>query len=206
MKKIFFALVLISTLLTACKNKETTNMQVSDGKPAAIERFDIKKYKEVLKDTFAEYETPGGTAVNMLEGDGYYLQQECPKAQDDMVCLQKMFYKDNLTLQTKGRYLKKGDAAVGVWEYYDRAGKLIKQENRDAGYKILWADMAQILKKQNINLKYAAGIYKYTDNNIPYWKIMLTTETSIADCTFNGLTGALVSKNVQDLNKIQRIM
>jgi len=218
MKKVIIPLFVFFITLTACESKEAAMKTPDNKKVSAVEKFDIEKFKELPWQGNPDYmykeflSADGKIKITMSSGPDNYYQTECPVAEDDMVCLDKLFYKDTLTLRTKAYGFKKGSGhsrVMGVWEHFDRNGKLIDKKDHDAHYQILWSDIEKILKKHKIPLQAITKIIRVEKikslPDTPYWEVELMTgeaadERTIEQYKFNSLTGKMIFKDVQKIS------
>lgn len=123
------------------------------------ELFDIVYFEEHFKEGQCRFEHEG-TTVTMLESDDAYIVQTDPPF-PEMVCDFKMYYADTLTLLLTGQLLKNGSTKIGVWKTYDREGILVEEKDYEDGWKIHWEQLAEILRKQEIELASVVSITRF---------------------------------------------
>ena len=80
-----------------------------------------------------------------------------------MVCSQKLFYADTLTLMSKGEYLKHGGTKIGKWELFDRSGNVVEEMNYEEGWDCSWELLFPTLVDKGINVKSIVNISRYVE-------------------------------------------
>lgn len=166
------------------------------------EVFDIEYYLAHEEGGMADYRELSST-VRLFEFSDTYVKQVEPDY-PDMVCTQKSFYQDTLTIKEKGQYLKHGGIEIGVWEKYDDAGTLIETEDMDKDFPITWQQLEEILKDKDISLLTADSIYRFYDDedDTATWSVIIKLPMEKGRLyLFDARTGEILSKEIIDMRK-----
>ncbi len=121
MKKLFFALILISVVNNSYCQDKKINRQI-----AAISDSVYRLVETIQDDTLVT---------------GYLILLEPAVRQGSF-----KFYYENGSLKAKGSYTQ--DLATGVWEYYDEKGALIKRIDFDKTLKYLNTDTTDLKEEE----------------------------------------------------------
>lgn len=126
-----------------------------------MEVFDLFAFENNYQDGKCCFERDGNTIV-MSEQDQYYeMLIEPPYPM--MVCTQKLFYADTLTIMSKGEYLKYGGTKIGKWELFDRSGNVVEEMNYEEGWDCSWELLFPTLVDKGINVKSIVNINRYVE-------------------------------------------
>lgn len=148
----------------------------------------------------------GDTIIQMSGFDeflgGYY--NEYPPGLS-FYSIRKKFYSNGL-LKSKGMYAGEY-AKVGVWQYYDIRGNLIKEVDENVKYGKINLDwILNFLKKEGWdnwdreNYTQLELVYEEISekNDIPFWHIYVYYPFKIYYYLINGATGDLLKKTIED--------
>lgn len=137
--KIKIVIVLTALAVNACQAQKTINN---------MEKFDIKQFNENKTGTSRRHFLENGTEVNeFISGQGY-VRHVTPK--NSLFTNYYEFYNSGI-LKTKGVFYTR-DFSIGVWEYYDENGQLIKTVDYDKPYKFRWEDVKKYCEVNGIDL------------------------------------------------------
>ncbi len=121
-----------------------------------MEEFDLVYFEEHNNDGECVIDTEGGRII-MLESDDTYEVIIEPK-NPIMVCTQKLFYPDTLSMFSIGQFLKYGGTKIGVWKLYDEDGEIMEEIDYDKDWEVDWEKLFPLLVVNGINLKKIVGI------------------------------------------------
>lgn len=121
-----------------------------------MEEFDLIYFEEHNNNGECVIDTEGGRII-MLESDDTYEVIIEPKS-PIMVCTQKLFYPDTLSMFSIGQFLKYGGTKIGVWKLYDEDGEIIEETDYDKNWEVDWEKLFPLLVVNGINLKKIVGI------------------------------------------------
>ncbi len=122
-----------------------------------MEEFDLVYFEEHNNDGECVIDTEGGRII-MLESDDTYEVIIEPKNPIIMLCTQKLFYPDTLSMFSIGQFLKYGGTKIGVWKLYDEDGEIIEETDYDEDWEVDWEKLFPLLVVNGINLKKIVGI------------------------------------------------
>uniref|UniRef100_UPI0035A04503 hypothetical protein n=1 Tax=Porphyromonas macacae TaxID=28115 RepID=UPI0035A04503 len=110
-----------------------------------VEKFDFEYAEKIHKET----------GWNAVECDGWYIKlhsggwpsiQEYAPADDNVYYILKNFYPNGM-IHNRGKQL--GFLKFGLWEHFNRHGKLVKVVDEDAKFgEVKWYDVAALLEKE----------------------------------------------------------
>ena len=100
-----------------------------------------------------------GKLIIMSELSNCYMMQIEP-AYPIMLCVQKIFYSDTLSLMCYGEYLKHGGTKVGTRRLYSKVGELLKETDYDEGWECSWEILFPTLVANGIDLKKIVNIFR----------------------------------------------
>lgn len=114
-----------------------------------VKNFDIKKFKENNPDGLAKkYITDKETQIQeFISGQGY-VRHVTPK--NSLFTNYYEFYNSG-DLKTRGVFYTR-DFLIGIWEYHDENGQLIKTTDYDKPYKFAWEEVKKYCKVNGIDL------------------------------------------------------
>lgn len=166
------------------------------------DNFDLVYYMTHKKYGEATYRD-GSSIIILFELDDEYVKQIEPDY-PDMLCTQIEYFLDTLTVKAKGYYLKCGHVNVGIWEYYNETGKLVRTVDADEHFPVKWEQMEQILKDRDISLLTADSIFRYYDEekDLATWSIIIKLPME-KGClyVFDAGTGELLEKKIISMQK-----
>ncbi|MDH7464177.1 hypothetical protein QEG73_22965 [Chitinophagaceae bacterium 26-R-25] len=214
MKKVI-ALLLLTMSLYASNGQQNRTTNKSD--TTMIEKFDFEEYNK-RKSALHRVKGSDGTIVKMdfdnESGGDYYITPPQPS----FITIRKIFYKNGV-IEMKGKQIGTY-VDIGIWQYFNENGKLIKEEDEDKKFgKIKPDDILRFMEKENyINLSTGAGRFdKYeretftlgfrqasdsvivgAGNNASKWYISILpiqeNRFMETDYEINGETGEVISK------------
>lgn len=117
-----------------------------------MEEFNIILFEENYHNGECRLEI-GDNAILMSEWEDCYETLIEPIDDTSMVCVQKLYYNDTLTLMAEGMYLKLGETKIGIWKEFDKEGGVVKEIDYDKGWGVCWDDLLKQLILNEINLK-----------------------------------------------------
>ena len=139
----FILFICITTGYAQTKKQMKTNEKDSIGR---VERFDFEYAEKIHKET-------GGW--DDLERDGWYIQLhsadwpvivEYAPADENVYFVLKNFYPNGM-IHNRGKRL--GIVKFGLWEHFNRHGKLVKVVDEDAKFgEVKWYDVVALLEKE----------------------------------------------------------
>nr|WP_199158615.1 hypothetical protein [Pedobacter sp. ASV2] len=154
MKKI--TLLLTCCLFGACMAQNKMYKRLPIG---TMEKFDIEIFNK-QKDKFSQFlETKNHITIskgwNNTNYGEFITEENNPSSY--YKTLSKVFYADGIIKERGYDYsLNKSYFQIGIWEYFDKNGKLIRTEDFDKQYKIGYRKALDILAKK----------YGYHQNNL----------------------------------------
>ena len=130
-----------------------------------MEVFDIRLFEENYHSGGCRYEKDG-YAVTMSEWEDCYETLMVPVSEVDMVCVQKLYYIDTLTLMSEGLFLKLGNAKIEVWKEFDKEGNLIQEIDYEKGWGFGWDKLFPRLMHLEIDMKKVVRISRTIEAEI----------------------------------------
>ena len=109
--------------------------------------------KEFEKFEFKNYDSSKGVNRVILP-DGTYQEYDSQSPDGYVVTIQpnnscfmiiKKFYKDG-NIMEKGLMINSGDSKKGNWYYFDKQGRLLREEDNDLPFKFTFEDLFNFLK------------------------------------------------------------
>ncbi|MFK7002185.1 hypothetical protein [Flavobacterium oreochromis] len=159
MKKIF--ILLIFFVFKNCSG------QIKNGNDKNMEKFDIVKYNELLKDSFfadyGYYYAENGDRIQIFKGSNNkgFVQKIIKK--DSPFKIYKSYF-ENLYLQTESNFFY--DFQIGISKEYDDNGNLIKEINNDIDFKFNVEDLIKKMKESyNIDIMNTKIIHAIVRNS-----------------------------------------
>ncbi|MFK7002183.1 hypothetical protein [Flavobacterium oreochromis] len=197
LKKIIVTILLFNIM--GCRSQETqenNNMEI----------FDIKKYENLEKD---ERYISTKNDICYKSGNIRYrilLLNEVIQLEKTEINIPfeevKVYYLESKRLKITGRYFF--NRPIGIWKYYDEAGKLIKENNYDLSYNFTINDLAKKMKEKYdvdiFDLKQTRNVSRYEEKkylNIPIyevWSYNKTNPLALICFILNGATGEIIYK------------
>ena len=166
MKKILYFISFLSMI--SCKSIQfIENYKINNFLKDTImfEKFDFEldknNYKGYVRATIEELPVLGG--YFKLSDGGFFLPHN-GRTEIDYIVIppppafysQRYYYHQNGKLESKGKYFGlRSFVSIGLWQYYDENGKLIKEVNEDAKFRFWTSDkILEILHNEGlINLR-----------------------------------------------------
>lgn len=179
-------------------NTMDTTQVTKDSEKLNIEAFRQKKigpeYKEQLE---------SGINIHIYEAGGniYYTESH----PDSYYTILKVFYSKG-NIKEKGLAINHSLCMVGIWYYFDEAGKFINEVNLDKNYQFAYEDVLKYCKQEEIyvekGLNYPKDIYFPTEidrdesEGKSYWNITYFNKKGVLSETINldGNTGKVISR------------
>ncbi|MDH7464176.1 hypothetical protein QEG73_22960 [Chitinophagaceae bacterium 26-R-25] len=153
--KTIIALVLLAMNLYSSNGQQNTKNNKND--TTMIERFDFEDYKKRLAENPLGdfYTEKDGTKVMMADGKNPFIRITSPPP--SFITIMKVFH-ENGVIEMKGKQIGT-HVEIGIWQYFDENGKLIKEEDEDKKFgKIKPDDILRFMEKEKyINLSTGAG-------------------------------------------------
>ncbi len=167
-----------------------------------FEKFEFKNYdsskgvnRVILPDgTYQEYDSqsPDGYIVTIQPNNSCFM-------------IIKKFYKDG-NIMEKGLMINSGDSKKGNWYYFDKQGRLLREEDNDLPFKFTFEDLFNFLKKEKIPLavgRIQGGFHTQINNNPDpketWWEVRWLKDKSrmpnvIEEIRINGISGKVISR------------
>ena len=182
MKKIFFLLTIF--MLTGCRGQEQKKIKPNTKNTTMIEKFDFNIYEKTNKGS-DEYTLPNGNTIFSIgfikNKKGFQYERLPPPS---FLTIYKEYYA-NGNLKLKETYIGQ-QVKVGISQYYDEQGNLIKKVNEDQKFgKIKPQQVLEFLQEKGyINLRTGKGrvdeeerpvfkLYFGEKNKEKYWVISI---------------------------------
>ena len=145
MKAILFFIFFIC--ITVCyaqtKKQMKTNEKDSIGR---VERFDFEYAEKIKKETGWPIVECDGWYILLFSG-GWPAIVEYAPADDNVYYILKNFYPDGM-IHNRGQKLR--NVKFGLWEHFNRHGKLVKVVDEDAKFgEVKWYDVVALLEKED---------------------------------------------------------
>lgn len=196
MKKILIFVWLTLFIQCQTQTKQKSMIPIVDNK---FEKFDIKTFKKNLENGFYIFQENEFLNRCYTQSNGY-LQEIY--SHNSIYSLNKFFY-NNGNIHKKGYYINEG-SLVGIWYYFDESGKLIKEEDTDAGYDFQPEDVIKYCEKNKIILPkgyqtsgYQTRILKENMEGKKAWRISYQIAgDKIQEIILDGKTGKELEKKV----------
>ncbi|WP_336703848.1 hypothetical protein [Chryseobacterium indologenes] len=161
------------------------------------EKFDIENFQKKSVRGYLKVRENSNTYIQDFQSPGYR----------EMIYNDNLFYKvtkffyENGNIEKKGCLFNEGSVA-GIWYYFDKSGKIIKEENTDEGYGFKPEDIIVYCEKNKINLSkgyhdsgYQTRVLKQDFEGKKVWRISHQTGgDSIEEIILDGKTGKELQK------------
>ena len=159
MKKLI--VILISATFLACH----TTINIPTTNTTTMEKFDIETFNK-NKNPSNEWDITG----DLIDERRLYKSHDSTYV--EFITYKKEFYSEyrkyysNGNLKERGKHYDHNDSffAVGIWEYYDIDGKLIKTVDEDAKLKMNYKQAFKIAKENSL---YPENVYVFYQ--LGYW-------------------------------------
>jgi len=117
----------------------------------------------------------------------------------------KSFYRfyPNGTLKIKGMFYE-NDFASGVWDYYDKEGKVEKTIDYDQPFTYSWDDILKYVEDKKIDLlKNTTRISRTTEGSVPTWTVTWHYDSGrLKAVNINGETGEIIEEKFLIMEKL----
>ncbi|WP_326981328.1 hypothetical protein VUJ46_13795 [Chryseobacterium sp. MYb264] len=195
MKKILIFLWL--SLFIQCH----TQNKVIPKTDSSFEKFNIENFNKNAVRGMLEFKDNKISSFQDFQSPGY---RERNYSLDSFFKINKFFF-NNGNIEKKGALFNIG-SQVGIWYYFDEAGRLIKEENTDEGYAFTPEDIIKYCKKNNIELSkgyherdgYQTSVYKNELDGKKVWLISylasLNKQEKEVKLTLDGQTGKVIKR------------
>ena len=163
-----------------------------------FEKFDIEEFKKnSVRGTVI---SKGENLIIIDDKQSFGFIRQLYK--DDAFCYNYLFYNNGYIME-KGITINNG-SAIGIWYYFDQTGRLIKEENADAGYNFSPDDVIKYCEKHNISLPkgyqdsgFQTSVLKEELNTKKVWVIShQISGDQIERIVLDGNTGMEVHKEI----------
>lgn len=132
---------LLLITITSCKRHNSQQLK----------RLNIQAFEKHQSDGAWQYKDTKGNEVFVQKESGEYWESITSKA--DVFTLRNNYFL-NGRLNFSGRYFHDNGFNTGTWTYYDRNGKVIRTEDKDAPFKKYpWEQVLAYLKKNRVNVR-----------------------------------------------------
>lgn len=160
-----------------------------------MDKFDIQYFETHYSDGYCCRETE--THIEYwFETEYYYCIRSVPKDREDLICVQKKYYVDTLSLMIYSHYLREGHLEVGEWKAYEEDGELAKEEDKDEGFPFKWPQVYSLLKANDVDIDLITDIWRYMDvDNTPKWLVTTCIDDHVIERIYiNASSGELLSR------------
>ncbi|MGX5687147.1 hypothetical protein ACWKWW_21570 [Chryseobacterium cucumeris] len=162
-----------------------------------FEKFDIENFQKKSIRGYLKVREDSNTYIQDFQSPGY---REIIYNDNLFYKVTKFFY-ENGNIEKKGCLFNEGSVA-GIWYYFNKSGKIVKEENTDEGYDFKPADIIAYCEKNKIDLPkgyhdsgYQARVLKQDFECKKVWRIShQTSGDTIEEIILDGKTGKELQK------------
>lgn len=196
MKKVIY-IILFGLLIVSC----TTNKYLPKKyKIGEVEYFDIEEFERIKDKKYGSYYLNKKDTVEILkknDSEGYLELITIPKKHYK---IRKDFYPSGIIKERGKKNYPGDDFKIGIWEYFDESGKLVKTEDMDKKYKLSYKKaMRKVLRyycfsKKDLMIEIMPG------NDRLFWVFSKNGKSKAVDMN----TGKVYDASVRESGRVSR--
>ena len=195
MKKVIY-IILFGLLIVSC----TTNKYLPKKyKIGEVEYFDIEEFERIKDKKYGSYYLNKEDTVEILKTKNKEWYGDYVTLYKKNYSIIKRFYPNGIIMERGKTYYPSG-FEIGIWEYFDEAGNLIKTEDMDKKYKLSYKKaMRKVLRyycfsKKDLMIEIMPG------NDRLFWVFSKNGKSKAVDMN----TGKVYDASVRESGRVSR--
>ncbi|KGN81835.1 hypothetical protein HW49_03545 [Porphyromonadaceae bacterium COT-184 OH4590] len=197
--KNIICIIIFGLLIVSC----TTNKYLPKKyKTGEVEYFDIEEFERIKNKKYNEYYLNKKDTIEIdlfRNSDGEYLDLRTVYSSNYI--LRKKFYPSGIIKERGKKNYPGDDFKIGIWEYFDESGNLLKTEDMDKRYKVSYKQALRKVLRYYCFSKKDLMIEIMPGNDRLFWVFSKNGKSKAVDMK----TGKVYNANVSQSGRVSRV-